>query len=164
MTWPSPSSSPTATSKLAAMKDDADGARARRCSAPPPATFVLVVPSSLAACFARRPLRSAVAAPLLLRLPLPMLPPPLPAARSALRRGDKTKEMWAPLLFFSLTGGPYNFLFYILLIRMPHQPNHTSILPWDENCTVLYSLGGEQFWYCRLGMSYKLDVKLVDGM
>lgn len=46
MTWPSPSSSPTVTPKLAAMKDDADGARARRCSAPPPATFVLVVPSS----------------------------------------------------------------------------------------------------------------------
>jgi hypothetical protein len=28
-----------------------------------------------------------------------------------------------------------------LLTRIPHQRNHRSILSWDQNCTVLYSLG-----------------------
>lgn len=37
------------------------------------------------------------------------------------------------------TCGPHALSFFLTM--MPHQRNQGSILPWDRNCTVLYSLG-----------------------
>jgi hypothetical protein len=58
------------------------------------------------------------------------------------KRGEKReKEVMRAHIFSShLHVGPITFLFFILLTRMPHQRNHKSILPWDRNRTVLYSL------------------------
>jgi hypothetical protein len=56
--------------------------------------------------------------------------------RLAVWLGKKREERRGPLS----CGHTYFFLFF-LLTRMPRQRNQTSIIPWDINFTVLYSLG-----------------------